>query len=436
MSRLALLTPLPPARSGIADYSVDLARLLSPQHAIDLFHGGEDAEVPDLPPSCTVHPAREFLARHAGEPYDLAVYQMGNGPAHDFLYDLFPCVPGLLVLHDLVLHHARARMFLEGLAVRAYRAQPASAELRAQAEDALVALEAEVAYSHPEAARRLVPVHRGTVGRLLPYAYPLFRIPVEAARVVAVHNDFMRQAIEEHVPEARVVRVPMALERVPVEPGRVQALRQQHGVEPDEIVVASFGLLTPEKGIETVVRAVARAQQACPRLRLWLVGPVPNVKSLLGVLRELGVAARTLVTGRLPLGQLPAYMEAADVVAHLRYPTARETSAELLRILAQGRPTVISDLEHLGDVPEDAVIRADVTDEEGALTRAIERLAADAGARRALGERAAAFMAREHTGARSREAYEQAIAIALATKDPPARNWPAHWPRSGAAPAA
>ncbi len=427
MSRLALLTPLPPARSGIADYSIDLARLLSPVHSIDLFHDGEQTEVTDLPPSCTVRPAREFLARHSAVPYDLAVYQMGNGPAHDFLYDLFPRVPGLLVLHDLVLHHARARMFLEAPAVRAYRAHPASAELRAQAQATLAALEAEIAYSHPEAARRLLPVHLGTIGRLLPYAYPLFRLPVEAARVVAVHNDFMREAIVDAVPEARVVRVPMALERVPIDPARVQSLRKQHGVKPDEIVVASFGLLTPEKGVETVARAMARAQKSCPQLRLWLVGPVPDVRSLLRLLRGLG-AGHTLVTGRVPLDELPVYMEAADVVAHLRYPTARETSAALLRILAQGRPTVISDLEHLGDVPGDAVIRADATDEEGALTRAIERLAADANARRHLGARAAAFMAEAHSTGRSREAYEQAIALALATPDPPRRSWPAHWP--------
>src|SRR4030095_11843203 len=42
-------------------------------------------------------------------------------------YDLLPRVPGLLVLHDLVLHHARARTFLDAPAVRAYAAEPARA---------------------------------------------------------------------------------------------------------------------------------------------------------------------------------------------------------------------------------------------------------------------------------------------------------------------
>src|SRR6185503_1759262 len=108
---------------------------------------------------------------------------------------------------------------------------------------------------------------------------------------------------------------------------------------------------------------------ALPRLKLWLVGPVPNPRALLSLLKERGVADRTLITGRLPLAALPVYMEAADVVAHLRYPTARETSAALLRILAQGRPTVMSDLENLAEIPDEAVVRANVTDELGEVTR-------------------------------------------------------------------
>ena len=71
----------------------------------------------------------------------------------------------------------------------------------------------------------------------------------------------------------------------------------------------------------------------------------------------------------------PGPIEAADIVVHLRYPTARETSAALLRVLAQGRPAVISDVDNFAEIPDDAVVRADTSDEEGAVTRAILRLA-------------------------------------------------------------
>jgi glycosyltransferase involved in cell wall biosynthesis len=422
--RLAFLSPLPPSLTGIADYSAEVLALLARRHQIDAFHAQPTVE--GLPSSVTARPVADFLPRHRERPYDVAVYQMGNGPAHEFLYEPLLRVPGLLVLHDLVLHHSRARHFLASPAARAYADDPSSAALREAARPALQAYADEVAYCHPSTGTRLAEAHLTTTGSLLPYAYPLFRIPVEASRLVAVHNDFMAAAIREEVPSAQVVRIPMAAGRVDVPEADVPTRRAGLGLQPDDFVVGCFGLLTPEKQVDTVARAVARASSARPRVRLLLVGPVPDRDRLEKHLARLGVAERTVITGRVPLEELPAYMEAVDLVVHLRYPTARETSAALLRVLAQGRPVVMSDHEHLADVPSDAVVRADLVDEEGDVTRAILRLVENAPARRALGAAARDFVRREHAPERTRAAYEEAIEKARSL-DPPAHEpWPAH----------
>ena len=425
--RLAFLTPLPPARTGVADYAVEVLGLLAVGHEIDVFHARDSVEQDRLPRSCAVRRASEFLTRHRERPYDLAVYQMGNGPDHAFLYEPLARVPGVLVLHDLVLHHSRARTFLDSPAARAYAGNPASAVLREAAAPALRAYRDEVAYSYPGQAGRLAEAHLETVGDLLPYAYPLFRLPVEAARLVLVHNAYMAEAIRGEVPEARVVRVPMMARAAAVAPAEIGALRTRLGFAPDDFVVGSYGLLTREKRIETVARAVARAATALPHLRLLLVGPVADPAALDRLLARLGVRERTVVTGRVPFDEIPVHIEAADLVVHLRYPTARETSAALLRVLAQGRPTVMSNLEHLAEVPADAVVRADVADEEGEVTRAILRLRARPADREALSAAARSFVEREHSPARCREAYEAALQQARGLSDPPRRPWPPHW---------
>ena len=81
--------------------------------------------------------------------------------------------------------------------------EPASVAARERAQPVLEAWRAELEYSYPAQGERLFAAQLGTVGDLLPYAYPLFRIPVEASRLVAVHNRFMAEAIREEVPEAR-----------------------------------------------------------------------------------------------------------------------------------------------------------------------------------------------------------------------------------------
>ncbi|HEY3119458.1 MAG TPA: glycosyltransferase [Vicinamibacteria bacterium] len=406
--RLAFLGPVPPAATGIADYDADVLAMVARRHAVDVFVDQDPVERSRLPAGCAVHAQAGFPERHRLEKYDLAIHQLGNSLHHAFVYPHLARVPGLLVLHELVLHHSRARMLL------------ASA-------DGAGRYRAELAYSHPGQADRLAEAHFGTVGDLLPYAYPLFRLPVEASRATAVHNEFMAAAIRAEVPDAPVVRVRMPVSAAAVPADAVAALRARHGIAPDGFVVAAFGLLTREKRIETVARAVARAAAHLPAVRLLLVGPVPDPGELRALLHRLGVVSRTTVTGSVAFEELPAHIEAADLVAQFRYPTARETSAALLRVLAQGRPAVVSDLAHLAEIPQDAVVRADITDEEGELTRAILRLASAPRERERLSRAAAEYVRREHSPERSLASYEEAMAAAVAAPIPRARAWPAHW---------
>jgi glycosyltransferase involved in cell wall biosynthesis len=428
--RLAFLSPLPPAPTGIADYAAEVLHMLAPGHELEAFHAQERVDGERLPDACAVRPAREFLASHRERPFDVAVYQMGNGLEHAFLYDPLARVPGLLVLHDLVLFHSRARMLLDAPEVRAWIRDPGSRTARERARPALASWAAERACAYPAQAARLAAAHLGTVGDLLPYAYPMFRLPVETSRAVIVHNDFMSRAVREEVPEASVVRVPLPARREPVAPSAVLEVRSRLGFGQEDLVVGCFGLLTREKRIETVARAVARAAAWDPRVRLLLAGPVAEPERLERLLRDLGVRDRSVLTGRVPLADLPSHMEAADLAVHLRYPTARESSAALLRLLAQGRPTVVSDLEHLADVPEGAVARVDPTEEEPGVMRAILGLGRDAGTLRRLGEAAAAFAGRAHAPERTRAGYESALERARQTPDPTPRAWPDHWPRA------
>jgi glycosyltransferase involved in cell wall biosynthesis len=422
--RLAFCSPLPPSPTGIADYAAEVLALLAPRHATDVFH--DQAAVEGVPAGCGVFPAADLIPRHRERPYDLVLHQLGNGTAHAFVYPLLAAAPGLLVLHDLVLHHSRAAMLLDSEAARAYAADPSSAALREGARGGREAYAAEAAYAYPRQAPRLAAVQEGTVGRLLPYAYPMFHLPVAVSRVTAVHNAAMAEAIADEVPAARVVPVAMPARRVTVTADGVAAVRRASGIADDALVVGCYGLLTPEKRVETVARAVARAAVDVPSLRLLLVGPAPDEAALFAMLDGLGVRSRTVVAGRVPLAALPAHIEAADIVVHLRYPTAGETSAALLRVLAQGRATVVSDLANF-DVPADAAVRADVADEEGEVTRAILRLAASPALRERIGGRAAAFVAERHAPSVALETYERAIAAAAAAPLPRPGGLPIHW---------
>lgn len=425
--RVAFVSPLPPAPTGIADYSADVLRSIAGDHDVELFHDQDQVDLAALPSGSRLFSARELSDRHAASPFDVAVYQMGNGPAHGFLYQHLTRLPGLLVLHDQVLHHSRARMFLDGPASRGYAADPSNAALRDAALQEIALYRDEIRYSYPKQADRLSDVFLETTGTLLPYAYPLFRLPVEASRAVAVHNDSMARGLAEEGTGVPVARVVMPMSRVSVTPEALAETRRRHGIVAGELVIGCFGLLTREKRVASVARAVARALALGVRPRLLLVGPAPDPAGIWRTLIELGLRDVSILTGRVSAAELPLYVGTADVVAHLRYPTARETSAALLRVLAQGRATIVPDLRNLDEIPRDAVVRADMRDEEGETLRAILRLAARPEERDRLGRAAAAFVAGAHSPERCRSSYQAALELARRSPARARPDWPAHW---------
>jgi hypothetical protein len=104
--RLAYFTPLPPSKSGIADYNSELLPYLAEGAEISVFvadaeelRGNRDRE------GFSVYSANDFDEIHARRPFDLYVYHLGNNPHHEYIYDRAIRTPGLLVLHESCLHH-------------------------------------------------------------------------------------------------------------------------------------------------------------------------------------------------------------------------------------------------------------------------------------------------------------------------------------------
>src|SRR5437588_4417922 len=117
--RIAFFSPLNPVQSGISDYSEELLLTLAGATVdgravdIDLFiDRGYRPSSEDITRQFDVLPAKTF-GRVAGK-YDAKLYQMGNSPAHAYIYSTLMRYSGVVVLHEFVLHHLRIWMALNG----------------------------------------------------------------------------------------------------------------------------------------------------------------------------------------------------------------------------------------------------------------------------------------------------------------------------------
>ena len=84
--RLAYFTPLPPSKSGIADYNVELLPYLAEGANITVFveherelrqnRGQDKYDVRDV---------MHFAGMNSERPFDLCIYHQGNNPYHEFV---------------------------------------------------------------------------------------------------------------------------------------------------------------------------------------------------------------------------------------------------------------------------------------------------------------------------------------------------------------
>ncbi|HET6954964.1 MAG TPA: glycosyltransferase family 4 protein [Vicinamibacterales bacterium] len=408
--RLAWFSPLPPTRSGIAAYSAELVPRLATTHAIDCFSRAN---------------AGDFLWKATRDPYDLVVYQLGNAPCHDFMWGYLAAYPGLVVLHDARLHQARAHDLLKQERFDDYRR--------------------EFWYDHPDARRDFVEYAVAGLGGPIYYCWPMLRVVMRTARHVAVHNPRVAVDLRQEYPDTTVDAIhlgtpPFELDMSAHAAARAR-VRTKVGVPDEAVVFAAFGKMTAEKRIDAILRAFQSIAAERADVHLLLAGDTSEYPTIDGGSLSSSDASRIHVTGYVPDNEIGDYLAAADACLCLRWPTALETSAAWVQCLAARRPTVISDLAHLVDVPTidprgrraspphevPVAMAVDLLDEHESLVLAMRSLAEDPLLRDSLGRAGHAYWQTHHSVDVMVRDYERLIERAAASPVPTVTDLPPHF---------
>jgi glycosyltransferase involved in cell wall biosynthesis len=357
--RVAYYSPLPPERSGIADYSSLLLPPLEGLIDVDVVRRGR---------------TRPVAA-------DVALYHVGNDPeAHGWIVDALRRRPGVVVLHDLVLHHLVAGLTIGRKDGRAY----------------LAAMERDA----------------GTPGRLLAHGYLDGRVPplwetspeefpltaqvLDHATGLIVHSRYVEECVREARYDGPLWRIPHPAWSAPaIEPAGI-AGRPLFGC---------FGHLNASKRIPELLEAFALVRRRHPEARLLLVGPASpgfDVDRLAGE----GVERIDYVAEQ----RLWSLMAACHACISLRSPTMGETSGSAIRALTLGRPLVVSDVGWFSEVPDEVALKASTGDEEvPELAAALDLLASSEAKQRAMSDAAREYVTREHDLGRVAERYAAAL---------------------------
>ncbi|MFN8223069.1 MAG: glycosyltransferase [Gaiellales bacterium] len=351
--RIALFTPLPPERTGIADYAALLLPALRERADITVVKRG------------TKRPPRGT---------DLSVYHIGNNPeVHGWIVEALRRTPGAVVLHEFVLHHLVSGMTLARGDSRGY--------LDALERDGGLAARL-LGYAVME--KRIPPLWENRAVDL-----PLAATVLDHALGVVAHSEHVKSRVRATGFERPVDVVP--------HPAWAPPSVTEAG-ERGAPLIAAFGFLNESKRVPQLLEAFARLRADHPGARLMLVGaPSPNYE-VGHYLQRLGLDGDGVsVTGYVDEVRLWSLMEAADVHVNLRAPTMGETSGTAIRALSLGKPLVVSDLGWFSELPDDVALKVPVDETEvDTLAAALELLASHPEVRGTMGVNAQALASTRH----------------------------------------
>jgi glycosyltransferase involved in cell wall biosynthesis len=384
--RMAYVSPLPPERSGIADYSAELVPELARYYDIDVIVAQE--QVSDVWVNSNF-PQRsaEWFDQHAHE-YDRVMYHFGNSSFHQHMFDLLERHPGIVVLHDF---------FMSGIVHYAEAASPYPNNY------------CRVLYqSH--GYRALLDVQDMGLERSI-YEYPCNKAVLDQAAGVIVHSSYSMTLADQWygagaardwalIPLLRVL--PPALDRT--------AARKVLGIADDDFVVCSFGRLDVTKCNERILEAwlgsTLAADQSC---HLAFVGENNVLQWGHDLVARMEGTQRIRITGFASQEMYRHYLAAADVAVQLRTRSRGETSAAVLDCLAYRLPTIINAHGSAAEVPAEVTIKLPDVFTDAELAAAMLRLHADRALAQELSRKAAAYMDEVHHPARIGAMYRDVI---------------------------
>ena len=359
LPRVAFVTPLPPAPSGVAAYNFRLIEELvaTNEVTLDVFADGPTPS-PTAPAGATVYaaPALAAIERLTGR-YDRVVYTLGNSHHHLGALALLRQRPGVVVSHDVRLTNL-------------YRHETGDPGL----------LPHGLAGRIREMYGESLPPCLGAFNEV--GAEDLARYGLLMAREAIGLSEVFLVTSRAAAALARVDAGPLLAGRVDILPFAVESPRDNRSAfaetteapdgcpiaarwwgrspEPrdDQPVVAHFGIVDPVKAPELLVDAFA----ALVRGRGTTT---PRCSPSSGRSRRTSLAladrasARGSVTGSRLTGPLPQeryrWLAAATLAVQLRRSFNGEASAAVGECLASGVPTVATNLGWLRELPGAAV---------------------------------------------------------------------------------
>lgn len=387
---LAIVSPFPPQKSGVADYVAQLLPALACYYQCVLIvpDGLSVAAAMEFPGE--IIPASQFLERP--DLHDRVLYQMGNSPGHLYALPLLEQVPGVVTLHDFYI--GDALMYQQLI------------------ENKTNALLKALLDSH---GLNVLPILEKEG---LPYCasnYPCNLQVLRQADLLAIHSQHVSDLAHQfydHIPENTFAAIPFPKGvRPEIDPACRATLRAKYGIAPEHFVVATFGFGVPTKRHDIIIQAWMESDFARdPDAHLLIVGEYASTQYLESMQNLCaGHADNIRFVGFVEESQYRECLDITDLAVQLRINSRGETSAAVMDCFASGIPVIANDHGSLKEAPDDVLWKIPDPPMASQLLTAMQYLYANPARREQIARHARHHIENHHSLAATAKAYAQAL---------------------------
>jgi ubiquinone/menaquinone biosynthesis C-methylase UbiE/glycosyltransferase involved in cell wall biosynthesis len=384
--RLNWFSPLPPARSGIADYTMRLLPALTAHADVVLWTDQESWE-PGLEQYALVRPYQlkdmpwVEINRAA-----MSVFHIGNNHHfHGHIWQISRRHPGLVILHDIAL-----QQFFAGLYREQWRDRAGYLALMERYYGTAGRQDAEDFW-----AGRLTIDYMAQQYRLTRYA-------VEHALAALVHTPRGVEELKHDIP-CPLAYAPLPYPPLPrSDPRSYSALTPRGGKPPYRVII--FGHISDNRRLGSVLQALAGFPDR-GAFHVDVYGELWDPQGLSQQVQTLGLQALVTLHDFVPSAELEAALAAAHLAINLRFPTMGEASVSQLQIWDHALPSLVTRVGWYADLPEEAVAFVRPDHEIADIRAHLSAFLADPSRYAKVGEHGRRLLESRHTA----EGYAQAV---------------------------
>lgn len=376
--RIAWFSPLPPQPSGISEYTTAIVRELIKYADVDLWTEAEFSE------TCTsigrVYKYDDMNMADIIEKlheYNMVVYNTGNNHRfHSKMYEILSVFPGIVILHDYVMHHFFLGYFKD---------------IKNNMGAYLNMIGAYYGKNTRLMVQKALESGRGLHEREEVFHYPLCEPVVLRSMGVIVHTSFIANKLKEFaLCPIKVIKHPHL---------EVDIEKEEFDFEEGKTYIFIGGEITPNKHVDKVIKAIASYNNVNflrDKIRVLIVGN-DTTNSISKLINTLNVQDFIMFLGRKSEKKFNFYIKNSDICINLRYPTMGESSGVLIRCLQFAKPSIVTKVGFYDEIPDSAVIKIKYG-EEGKIPSIIEDYL---GAKKheivKIGEQGKAYVEKEHS---------------------------------------